>query len=284
MEHCNNWQERISAFLDGRLPESERLELMEHLAICPDCQQYFNDQIAIHDALVGLDADAPAGFAQQVMDRIKVTPQDKPVKKAIPFPGWRRWAATAACCAIAALGVLGLGGERGGTDDMQLQSTVSYSAVTASEYSASVEAAKTDVTEDMILYAANSSIAEAKSAAPAADAKLVETPESPLPDEAREQSDGCTLPGATEINPAVMVNGQVYTWTGMANSGIPDGYNYVSDLTHIEGDVLSEDGQFISTFEARGQIYAHPDRPDRVYIQITTDWLDGEYVEFSLSE
>ena len=176
---------------------------------------------------------------------------------------------------------------------MSLQSAVSYSAVTASDRAVTMDSAPAEETcavanstaDDMILYAASGSSTEAKSAAaPAADAKLVETPESPLPDEAREQSDGCTLPGATEINPAVMVNGQVYTWAGMANSGIPDGYNYVSDLTHIEGDVLSEDGQFISTFEARGQIYSHPDRPDRVYIQITTDWLQEKLVQFSLAE
>lgn len=293
MENCNKYQERISAFLDDMLPEDERLALMEHLAACPDCRQYFDDQIAIHHALVELDADAPAGFAQQVMDRVKVTPQDKPVKKTISFPVWRRWAATAACCAIAALGVLGLGGERSGTDDMHPQSAVSYSAVTASDRAVSMDSTPAEETctvanstaDDMILYGANSTMTEAKSAAPSADTAPNEPAESPLQDTARETAaDGSTLPGATEITPAVMVNGKIYAWDGMADGGIPDGYIYVSELTHVEGTVLSEDGQFISTFDARGQIYTHPDRPDQVYIQITTDWLDEEFVKFSLAE
>ena len=110
MENCNNYQERISAFIDGLLTEEERLELMEHMAACPACQQYLDDQIAIHDALTGLEADAPAGFTDAVMTRVRETKQDAPEKKAIAFPHWRRWLATAACCAVAVLGVMSLGG------------------------------------------------------------------------------------------------------------------------------------------------------------------------------
>ena len=280
MENCNKYQERISAFLDGMLPEGERLELMEHLESCADCRTYFDDQLTIHAALAGPEAQAPAGFCEQVMSRVKETKQDKPEKKVIAFPIWRRWAATAACCAIAALGVLGLGGERSETDDMLLQSTVTYSAaVTAADAPAMAEEAPVaaEAVTNTALYAAKS-VPTPEAAPAAADA------EAPVADTDVAAAGGATLPGATEINPSVMVNGKIYTWVGIVDTGIPDGYLYVSDLTHIEGDVLSEDGQFISTFDAKGQIYAHPDRPDRVYIQITTDWLEGNLVQFSLAE
>lgn len=110
MENCNNYQERISAFIDGLLTEEERLELMEHMAVCPACRQYFDDQIAIHDALAGLEADAPAGFADTVIARVRETKQDASETKTVSFPHWRRWLATAACCAVAVLGVMSLGG------------------------------------------------------------------------------------------------------------------------------------------------------------------------------
>ena len=108
MENCINWQERISAFLDGVLTEQERMELMEHLESCADCRAYFDDQMAIHGALTDLEAAAPAGFAEAVMERVRETAQDAPEKKVIAFPHWRRWAATAACCAVVLLGVLAL--------------------------------------------------------------------------------------------------------------------------------------------------------------------------------
>jgi len=294
VKNCNSYQEQISAFIDGLLTENERLELMEHMAACPTCQACFDDQIALHDALTQLEAEAPAGLADQVMARVRETAQDKPEKKVISFPVWRRWATTAACCAIAVLGVLSLGGERSNTGDMHLPSTVSYSTVTAAEDSAAMdvtavaEEARTEAdstTDDMILYAANNYMAEAKSAAaPATDTKLAETPERPLQDEAREQPGGCTLPGADKINPSIMMNGQVYCWAGMAFGELPVGFTYVAELHHIADDTLTEDGQFIALFEAQGQIYANPDSPDTVYVQMTTDWLDEEFVKFSLTE
>lgn len=133
MENCNNYQERISALIDGQLTDEERLELLEHMADCPACQQYFDDQTAIHDALTGLEADAPAGFTDSVMARVRETAQDVPRRKTIPFPHWQRWAATAACCALALLGVMGL--QRGGSHELgsAAQDAVLYSAVRTEE-------------------------------------------------------------------------------------------------------------------------------------------------------
>ncbi len=112
MNPCEEYELLISEFIDGALDEADRAELMGHMAGCPVCQAYFDDQIAIHDALAQLEeVPAPAGLASQVMSRVRETPQERPAgKKAIPFPYWRRWAAVAACCAVAVLGVLRLQG------------------------------------------------------------------------------------------------------------------------------------------------------------------------------
>lgn len=105
MKSCGEYEALISAFLDGELSEAERAETAEHLASCPACQRYFDDLVAIHDALEQGEVPPPAGFAGAVMDRVRSTPQEKRERKVISFPGWKRWAAMAACCALVVLGV-----------------------------------------------------------------------------------------------------------------------------------------------------------------------------------
>ena len=102
MRTCREYEDMISAFIDGALAEDDRAALMEHMAACPACQEYFDQQIALHDALLA-DAESirpPEDFASDVMARVRFTPQDKRKKPAVR---WQRWAALAACCAIAAL-------------------------------------------------------------------------------------------------------------------------------------------------------------------------------------
>lgn len=102
MRSCVEYELLISAFLDGELSGEERVELTDHLTVCPKCQQYFNDLAAMHDAFDRDEVPVPEGFAQGVMARVRETPQSG---KGIRFPHWRRWTALAACCALAALGV-----------------------------------------------------------------------------------------------------------------------------------------------------------------------------------
>lgn len=117
MRTCEEYEALVSAFIDGALTEAERETLMEHMASCPACQQYFDDQIAIHDALTDLEAEAPEDFTEKVMAKVRLTAQsrpepEKPEKRIIAFPRWRQWAALAACCAVAALGVWGFSGQK----------------------------------------------------------------------------------------------------------------------------------------------------------------------------
>lgn len=96
-----------------------------------------------------------------------------------------------------------------------------------------------------------------------------------------------TLPGATEINPAVMYNGTIYYWEKLAwlnskgrQQSPPEGYQYVGDIQYIDGDKLEQDFQFIAKFNASGQVFYSKDTPDSVYICITTYWLKNTYVIF----
>ena len=101
MRTCEEYEALISAFIDGALADEDRAELMAHMAECPACQAYFDDQIAIHDALADMEVKAPEGFADRVMAQVRQESRQAPVsekqeKKTVPFPLWRRYAAMAA--------------------------------------------------------------------------------------------------------------------------------------------------------------------------------------------
>ncbi len=113
MRKCEDFEALISALLDEEITETERGELMDHLEQCEACKAYLSDQHAMRDALRGLSAAAPAGFADGVMAKVHETAQEGAKKsdaKVISFPRIRRWAGLAACCAVVALGVFALGG------------------------------------------------------------------------------------------------------------------------------------------------------------------------------
>ncbi len=95
-----------------------------------------------------------------------------------------------------------------------------------------------------------------------------------------------TLPGALEIYPTVMVNGKLYEWgeVGYNRDGIPEGSVYYGELTHVEGETPSGDGEFVSVFSVSGQIYTAPQDDTVVYLCLTTEWLDNTVVVFNLVE
>ena len=131
MYSCEQYETLVSAWIDGDLSEAERTALMEHTAVCPRCQQYLEDQLALHEAMTQLDAKAPEGFCAAVMERVSTTAQSKPEGKVIAFPMWRRWAAAVACCAVVVLGVWFMGTrERTANDAM-----VSYKSAPTESYS-----------------------------------------------------------------------------------------------------------------------------------------------------
>ena len=103
MRPCEEYEDLISAFIDGVLPEADRERLMEHMASCPACQAYFYDQVAIHDAFVRGEAPAPERLASAVMAQVCSTPQR--AKRKPILLRWQSYAALAACCALVVLGL-----------------------------------------------------------------------------------------------------------------------------------------------------------------------------------
>ena len=102
MLSCDNYKALISALIDDEISDADRISLMAHLVECEECRLYWEDQIAIHEAVADLTAVAPTGFAENVMTRVRETKQEQ-VRKVISFP--KRFAGLAACCAVVILGI-----------------------------------------------------------------------------------------------------------------------------------------------------------------------------------
>ena len=126
MRTCETYEAWLSALLDGELDPKYQAELMEHLAGCPACRQYFDDIMAIQDALSEPDEEkAPEGFARSVLDAVANTPQDggappAPRRKKSPAPGGRGAARAAGLAQAGAVGWrwtagLGMGGSMAST-------------------------------------------------------------------------------------------------------------------------------------------------------------------------
>ncbi len=98
---CDKYWELLSARLDGFLSAEEEGELDAHLAVCPDCRAAGAQLAALQGAFSELEeGEAPEGFAQGVMDRIRA--EEKP--KVVPLfkrPQVRALAGLAACLVLA---------------------------------------------------------------------------------------------------------------------------------------------------------------------------------------
>jgi anti-sigma factor RsiW len=87
-------ENRIMAYVDGRLKESERLEMEKHLAACATCQLRVNEFRAVSGFLDELPQIAPsAAFDVRVRARVAA----EPVKQ-----GWWAWFAPSPRVAFAA--------------------------------------------------------------------------------------------------------------------------------------------------------------------------------------
>ncbi len=97
---CDKYWELLSARLDGFLSAEEEGELDAHLAGCPDCRAAGAQLAALQGAFAELEeVEAPEGFAQGVMDRIRA--EKRP--KVIPLfrrPQARALAGLAACLGL----------------------------------------------------------------------------------------------------------------------------------------------------------------------------------------
>lgn len=95
LKPCEQWNERLSAYLDGEASSSERTAVEEHLAACPTCRA--GSEILRCDAQDVTAAlalrGASDGFAERVLAQLAVTPvvseSDQPER---PSPSrWTGW-------------------------------------------------------------------------------------------------------------------------------------------------------------------------------------------------
>ncbi len=95
-------------------------------------------------------------------------------------------------------------------------------------------------------------------------------------------SGGPTLPGADEIYPTVMVEEELYEWRhGKAIlEKLPDNSTHYASIEHSDKEIPSENNEFVSTFDATGDIYTIPNDNSCVYLRISTDWMEESVVIF----
>ena len=124
---CQRYYELISQRLDGELTWEEEQELESHLANCPGCRALAEQLSGLHEDFSALEEiPAPEGFAQSVMDRIRM----EETKKVIPLfqrPQFKAAAGLAACLVLCA-GLYGAG-----QLDLPGQNGTAQSASTAME-------------------------------------------------------------------------------------------------------------------------------------------------------
>ena len=91
---CTRMENKIMAYVDGRLKESERLEMEKHLATCTPCQLRVNEFRAVSGFLDELPQIEPSpAFDVRVRARVAA----EPVKQ-----GWWAWFAPSPRVAFAA--------------------------------------------------------------------------------------------------------------------------------------------------------------------------------------
>jgi len=89
--------DRLSAYLDGELPEADRLAVEAHLRGCPECARHLEELRAVDAAARALEVEAPPGYFDSLPARVG---RRLSARRRTP-PAWV-WAA-AAVLALAAL-------------------------------------------------------------------------------------------------------------------------------------------------------------------------------------
>ena len=109
MREHSEYEELLSALIDGELDEAEKTELQSHLESCAECRDYLRLLAAMHDELRE-QPDPPEKLREGIMYKIGL---EKKRKRSL-LGAYGRWTAIAAVCCLAVLGAVKLGGMRAG--------------------------------------------------------------------------------------------------------------------------------------------------------------------------
>ncbi|MDD3346747.1 anti-sigma factor [Oscillibacter sp.] len=107
MKDCTEYAALLDLYVDGELSAEEMEPVRAHLAVCPGCQAYVDDALAMRAAFPEVeDAQVPENFTQTVMAAIQKVGSPAPVKPNRPHrkPMWlKTLVPLAACVAIVVL-------------------------------------------------------------------------------------------------------------------------------------------------------------------------------------
>ncbi len=70
MKNCRKISESLEEYLLGGLASNERALVDVHLEKCPACRGAFNEHLAIHEALAGVEIKVPEDLAQNALAQI----------------------------------------------------------------------------------------------------------------------------------------------------------------------------------------------------------------------
>ena len=105
---------------------------------------------------------------------------------------------------------------------------------------------------------------------------------------------GPTLPGADEIYPTILVDGECYQWRrgravmneDAANHTDYDPNDFLKDMV-LYGEIIKGDGdhpeldrELVCAFDASGFIYLDPNDENVVYLWLATDWFEDSVIAF----
>ena len=109
-----------------------------------------------------------------------------------------------------------------------------------------------------------------------------------------EDTFGPTLPGADEIYPTILVDGEFYQWRmgravmneDVVNHADYDPEIFLKDMV-LYGEIIKESGDhpehdrgLVCVFDASGTVYLDPYDENVVYLWLTTDWFEDGVIAF----
>lgn len=273
MKSCEEFEELISEFLDGSLAKDEQIALMKHMSGCPACQKYFDDLVAMHEAMEELEeAQAPEDFSSRVMSAVRETKQDVPRKTAFP---WKRWVALAACCVIAVGGIWAFQSRKNPPPSLQAAVTASstYMARDAAVSESNEEGidALADMPEEPEVPESGMEIASdnAKSAPAPALASPKRDNANALPEESKD--------GLTAVSPAMssaLITKEEAQTCALEHAGLS-----ASEVTVTKTQLDWEDGRQVYDIEFYSPA-AEYDSADRTEYDYEIDAATGSVVKY----
>lgn len=109
MYRCEEFMALMSADLDGMLTLEESDQLRAHLESCAECRALARELRIVHDCMCSLSAPVPDGFADAVMEKIRLERALEPKAAPLIQVKKKRWYVLGGLAAVLALTIWGAG-------------------------------------------------------------------------------------------------------------------------------------------------------------------------------